>query len=436
MRLKLLILLSSLLTLLAIVGGFSLLSVNYFVRGMDSVVGGQMEQAARRYLATVPEAQRGRLNTVDGYYFASDWNLMPATIKDAFGAPPAPREGLQKIDDSGWFEHPHTLHFLLRLPIDDVDYFIARTMTHKDKSREVGRSARRSLQLLVVVSVSTLLALGLLLWLLSRRISQPVSALVNWTCHLDTDTLRQPPPAFGFPELDEIARLIRTSLSSVQDSLEREHQFQRHVSHELRTPISVVRNNVNLLRKLEQQQTQIAASQLGPIVDRIDRASMTMKNLTHTLLWLSRGDPREMLPATQVALDELVQEVTRECRYLLKDKSVTVHLETSTCTLLIPAEPARIVLANIIQNAFQHTWEGDVKIHQQGNCVEVINRNHHSNGQTDDLGFGLGLRLIDELAQRLQWQYQNIPQTSGHQVTVTFSQTAPMTPNPTDIISP
>jgi signal transduction histidine kinase len=318
---------------------------------------------------------------------------------------------------------------VLRYCSNDQTSFIARTMTPADASAVVGRSAKRSLQLLTLVGAGTLLALGLLLWLLSRRINQPLNALVQWTRHLDATQLRQPPPAFGFPELNEMAGLIRSSLATVQDSLEREHQFQRHVSHELRTPISVVRSNINLLRRLEQQRDGVTPAQLGPIVDRIDRASLTMKNLTHTLLWLSRTDSDETLPTATVQLDQLLRTLADECSYLLRDKAVQVQIDTAPCALELAPEPARIVLANIIQNAFQHTWEGEVQIRQQGNRVEVINHNRHRTDAIDDLGFGLGLRLIAELTTRLGWNYTNEPRSetrsSGHRVSISFPVTPP-----------
>ncbi|MDF1693515.1 MAG: HAMP domain-containing sensor histidine kinase [Zhongshania sp.] len=420
MRLKLLAALSALGLLVVIVGGFSLLSAHYFIRGMDTIVAGQMEQAASRYIKSVPKAERGGLNTIDGYYFTSNWALMPPSLSEPFAQLPDKTDVLVKEHNATWLEPPRVVHFLLRHTIDGTDYFIARTLTRKDASSVIGLSAMRSKQLLAMVSVGTLIGLAFIIWLLSRRVTQPVSELVQWTRNLNAESLHESVPHFGFPELNTMAGLIRSSLTTVHDSLEREHHYQRHVSHELRTPISIIRSNINLLRKLEQQQ-QLNPAQLGPIVDRIDRASLTMKNLTHTLLWLSRDDQNESLPKTTVQLDQLLNDLVAESRYLMQDKAVQIDVQTQPFSIEIATEPARIVLANIIQNAFQHTWEGDVRIIQQAATIIVTNTNRHSDEAVESLGFGLGLRLVSELTTRMGWHYSNEAYASGHCVTINFA---------------
>ncbi|QBM17966.1 hypothetical protein MARI_20900 [Marinobacter sp. JH2] len=128
-----------------------------------------------------------------------------------------------------------------------------------------------------------------------------------WTHSLDNDKLSDPVPDFSYPELNEMAELIRNSLSSVQQAVDRERRFLRHASHELRTPISTIRSNIELHRKLTQKREKFEDEQ--NIVDRIDRASLTMKHLTETLLWLNH-EPDMPLQSEATDLPELIRART------------------------------------------------------------------------------------------------------------------------------
>ncbi len=79
---------------------------------------------------------------------------------------------------------------------------------------------------------------------------------------------------------------------------------------------------------------------------------------------------------------------------------------------------ARIVLGNLIRNAFQHTWKGQVIISQQGSQISIINRQFNADIDVapTELGFGLGLQLTAQLTEKLGWPYQNIANENGHKV--------------------
>jgi len=44
--------------------------------------------------------------------------------------------------------------------------------------------------------------------------------------------------------------------------------------------------------------------------------------------------------------------------YLLTDKQVAIRLSTEPCTLLASEGPARILIGNLVRNAFQHATYG------------------------------------------------------------------------------
>ena len=84
--------------------------------------------------------------------------------------------------------------------------------------------------------------------------------------------------------------------------------------------------------------------------------------------------------------------------------------------------PARIILANLIRNAFQHTNQGEITIQQTGNTVIITNTETHAESEaaTQDLGFGLGIQLTAQLAEKLAWDYKKSHDKNTYQVTITF----------------
>lgn len=400
-----------------IVLGYSLLSAHFFIRGMDNIVTGGMENAALTYLASNKSLAEDELVDFRGSQLSRQWKAQSAEIRQAFSAPPQRSGEFLKRDDSHWLNRPDKVYFALKVELANESIYISRTLSRENMSSLVGRNMADSMRLLLGVSALIAVTLILITWLIMRSISTPVARLNNWTQSLTPENLSQPAPDFLYPELNQMAKLIQNSLSSVQRSLDREHRFLRYTSHELRTPISVIRNNIELQYKVLQQTSSSLNPMQRDIADRIDRASITMQHLTETLLWLSRED-NEKLPESVIEIDQLLLEITEEMRYLLRDKTVELIVETHPYQSSISAVAARIVLGNLIRNAFQHTWEGQVVISQQGSQISIVNRQFEADMEVapTELGFGLGLQLTAQLSEKLGWSYQNIAHENGHDV--------------------
>lgn len=417
LSLKVSLALAVLLLGIVIVVGYSLLSVNFFFRGLDSMIAAGMEDTLETYMETVPSPQRQQLQKFSGYNISPLWHQQPKKIQQAFTSPPKASGRIHKQIIADWFQRPDAVHFVIQLDAHDEAFFISRTITPENKSPLVGRQARENKRLVISVSLAITATLALIIWLLMRRVSQPVSRLTEWTHHLTPERLREPAPDFSYPELNEMAELIRNSLSSVHDTLEREQQFLRYTSHELRTPISVVRNNIELMRKIQQKNGGAPSDKQTDIIDRIDRASLTMQHLSETLLWLSRED-ESTLSAQAFSLDALVNELVDDMRYLLNNKPVLVELSVSPSTLNQSQVATRIVVGNLIRNAFQHTWEGKVEITLSGSLLTIDNDliSHAADNDVSEQGFGLGLQLTEQLCHKLGWHYHTEQRAGKHHV--------------------
>lgn len=415
--LKLFVSLAFLLLAVVLVTGYTLLSAHYYHLGMDSVTANNMEETARSYVILVPPDKRRQFENFRGFRIASDWNLVPPDLKRAFGAKP-PGQGLTiKVEKDTWFARPEYVYFVYRYQDENGTLFVTRRGSRATLPPLIGRNAAESRKMLLIISVSIAGLLGISILLLLRRVSRPVASLGQWARSLNAENLSESPPDFSYPELNDLAQLIRNSLSSVQESLDREHSFLRYASHELRTPITVMRNNIELLHKIKETTSIERSVPLEKAIDRMDRASLNMQYLTETLLWLSRKE-MQTLPGKQIELDSLLEEMVEEMKYLLDRKDVQLKVETDPCTLFLPEFPVRIVLGNLIRNAFQHTWEGCITIRQQDNRVGVSNPQRPAGTDQNQLGFGLGLQLTTQLIQKLAWTYIDESTADTHKVAI------------------
>ena len=402
--LKMFVTLAFLLLAVVLVTGYSLLSAHYYRMGMDSITASNMEEAARSYVKLVSPAKRIQFENFRGYRIANNWNHVPIDLQNAFGAAP-PEPGFSiKVEKDNWFTHPAFVYFVYRYQDENGTLFVTRRGTRATAPPLIGRNRAESRKLLLGISASIIGLLGITILLLLRSVSRPAASLGQWARSLNTDNLKESPPDFSYPELNDLAQLIRISLSSVQESLDREHSFLRHASHELRTPITIIRNNIELYNKIKESNDPKWSVQQEKVMDRINRASLNMQYLTETLLWLSRQE-MQTLPCKQLELDRLLEELVEEMRCLLDRKDVELKIETNPCSVVLPEFPTRIVLGNLIRNAFQHTRKGCITIHQQANQIVICNPQTPVDKGQDELGFGLGLKLTTQLTQKLHWKY-------------------------------
>ncbi len=399
--------------------GFAMLSARYYMMGMDSIVASDMYKTADAYLQHTPEKDRIPLVYFWECYLASSWADMPEDIRTQLPEGPVGEARLIKQDKSTFLHPPEVLTFALRYQQGDTVLYVAKQASRHSSIPLIGRNAKESLRNLLFITLTAALVVGLIVRVMMRQVSKTVSNLGNWARSLDEKTLQNQPPDFLYPELNALAELIRTSLKSVQEGLDREHRFLRHASHELRTPISVIRNNVELLARLQQLPEEKKTAKQQQVIERIDRASLNMKYMTETLLWLSRNEGN-MPSMHAVQLDVLISELTDELLYLSKGKEVSIQVQTSAYTINIPEPVARIVLSNLIRNALQHTDCGSVTINQQENRICIQNTQPTGSVTDEDLGFGLGLKLTEQLTQRLGWPYDNIATDNGNKATVTI----------------
>jgi len=152
-----------------------------------------------------------------------------------------------------------------------------------------------------------------------------------------------------------------------------------------------------------------------------------MTSLTDTLLWLGRTDD-ETPPSVPVDLVELVRKIVADREeparmngVQVKIESLPVSMSENGDSLNLPVMIAHMVLSNLVSNAIKHTRDGQVSIAIAHNRVMITNSGAW---KTDNTGFGLGLQLVTNLTNRMNWHYESLELASGFTVVLDFGKRA------------
>lgn len=249
---------------------------------------------------------------------------------------------------------------------------------------------------------SSLLIFVLLFFLASwviKQTTQPIALLSQWSKRLMNDPESSIKQEFEIEELNQLAQQLRLGVDRVAAYNQREREFLQHASHELRTPLAVIQASLDTLElKLPKTADKTIA--------RAQRASANMRMMSSTLLWLAR-DKEECIAKTPTDISELCQQSIEDHRYLLCSEKISIEVSQEPCFVDIEVELFKIVLANLMQNAFQYTSDGTIKVDFSHSSLTVCNdfqRELEANA-TSSNGAGLGLQLVQRICTRLGWQY-------------------------------
>jgi len=408
-------LLSSLVLFIAVILSYQ--SAHLFISSFDEMIEKTMIDIAQEY----PQENKVEQKIL-GYHVTTNWEKVPQPVRNYFPDIPTETEELHsKFVDWIYIAPPEKVYSILVVDREDGQVFVSRYRENVHESFAEDHKGEFFIDPMVVIilfGLACILVFVLLLLYVFKKVALPMESLQQWAKQLQLKQLDKEIPDFQFKELNSLAKLIHNNLASVADSIEREQAFLSYASHELRTPIAILRSNGALLEKVN----PTPSDKERIIRDRIQRASLTMKSMTETLLWLSREEDNDV-PIEKVHLGTLIENTHAELDYLLVGKSVSVNTEIDDTKLLLSTTPALIVLNNLIRNAFQHTQHGTVEIKQQGNKVIITNVEFDQddmNGTTEELGFGLGMQLVEKLTNRFGWHFLINSDVNGYQVSISF----------------
>ncbi|HEX4355640.1 MAG TPA: ATP-binding protein [Polyangiales bacterium] len=212
----------------------------------------------------------------------------------------------------------------------------------------------RTLRLLLWGSVLTALSLACIAGLFAIRAGlKPIARLSARADALDANALGERLPIDALPrELRPAVSKLNQLLARVEQTFERERQWNRAVSHELRTPLAGLRTilDVALSRPREAEAYRHSIEQAHQVV-------IQMSELIEQLLLLARLDAR----AWQVSHDVIdLRELVDECFAAFADKARERELRfdnqvRADRVLSSDRDKLRLIVRNLIGNAVEYT---------------------------------------------------------------------------------
>ena len=221
---------------------------------------------------------------------------------------------------------------------------------------------------ILFIAVLLIVSLIFVVYLLTRRITEPIRQAADTAQKIATGLLDQRLIVRGE---DEVARWAQ-SFNSMTDSLEKQilrlkelsvvqQRFVSDVSHELRTPVTTVRLAADLLHAKRDQFPPDVARAAELLQGELDRFEVMLADL----LEISRIDAgATQLQIAQHKIVDIVQRVLDSTSPLAKAAGVQIGLETKTADFMVECDSRRIerALRNLIVNAITHAGSTQINI--------------------------------------------------------------------------
>lgn len=264
-----------------------------------------------------------------------------------------------------------------------------------------------------LASVALALVLGVLT---ANRVIAPVVRLSRQVRRRDQLLPLAPPlaPDYADDEVGHLAAAFDETLGRLRDALDRERLFTSDLSHEIRTPLMVIASSCELVR---------ARGALDPALerqlDRIERATHEMRELTDTLLRLAReATPHEIIES--IGLREAAEQQLLRWQPEATRRRLDLKLYGETGDHRYPATLLNTVMSNLLRNALHYTEQGFIAIELRESGFGIIDsgvgipseqrdkvfapffRGDRSRGD----GVGIGLSLVQRICARQGWHLE------------------------------
>ncbi|WP_170949042.1 sensor histidine kinase [Arsukibacterium tuosuense] len=282
---------------------------------------------------------------------------------------------------------------------------------------------------LLWLAASILLLMSGVIYLIYKFL-HPARNLLKTLCQFNVNSL---PKAFSEQynqdEIGQLARVFEAKALRIEAFIQREHEFTRDVSHELRTSNAIIKNIISELL----QHSTFNDGMKAKLVS-IQNANFESENTIATLLHLARENhtPQDISAINVLAVVETL--VIQHC-YLLEGKEVQVNVDIDPSErVLMQSGAFKILLSNLISNAFQYTQRGSVSIDFHNSVLSVtdtgigipeeirvnINQPFVKGGQSR--GYGVGMAIVQRLCDtyKLRIRISSAQQHHGTKVAVYF----------------
>lgn len=192
-------------------------------------------------------------------------------------------------------------------------------------------------------------------WLLTTRAIRPIDVISETAARISTGNLNDRINHQHMDrELGALAAVLNETFGRLGDSFERQKQFTGDAAHELRTPLTVILSQAQLALRGERDTAEYREA-----LEACERAARRMRNLTESLLVLSRLDSgTEPLSTAPCDLAEIAREGIDLLQPLAQEHGVTIRGDLKPAPTMGDRERLGQILTNLVTNALQHSSPG------------------------------------------------------------------------------
>lgn len=233
---------------------------------------------------------------------------------------------------------------------------------------------------------------------------------------------------FEDQDIGQIAAAFDAYSTRLDQFVERERSFTASASHELRTPLSVMMGAVDVI---ESNRTEPA---INRALERMRRACGEMQAFIEATLFLSREQQSGISDSSSADLCQVVLQVVDNNQEPLSSAGIELRTEFKATPILdVPESIAKIVVANLLRNAIEHTPGGCIEVYVdsqklivrdngEGIASENLPRIFDRSFSTKASGAGLGLNMVKRICDRFDWDIRVDSQPGeGAVAAITFS---------------
>ncbi|WP_251423948.1 sensor histidine kinase [Veillonella agrestimuris] len=367
--------------------------------------------------------------------YTQDGVILKGYIPDSF-----PNQSNLSLGQVSELEANGVTFYYYDVPISTADYKgFLRAIT----SQKVTDKRANTIYALVLVSVIALLISSVGGYLFVKQGLKPLRKLTQTARIIarNNDLSRRIElPDIAKDEVYELTTTFNRMLSGLENSSNREKQFNSDVSHELRTPISIIQAESEYGLKYAKTPEEMREG-----MTHIFEQAKFMSSLVSQLLDVARLENSYELDIAPVDVTSLLNNMVHHYRRLCADKNITIKSSISdNLTILGHEISLRRAVSNLIDNAVKFTHSTIEITAKQNNFYLVIEitddgigieeehlkqifnrmyQTEQSRNKKSNHGIGLGLYFVDKV---VHLHHGTIVANSKPNVFTTFTITLPL----------
>ncbi len=316
---------------------------------------------------------------------------------------------------------------------------------------DLPRQERRDLLLFFAIGIPLfLLVTGMVGVWLSKHAMRPVHEMTLKAASITgVENLKERIPVpVADDEIHELAVTFNNLLDRLDRAFASQDRFVSNASHQLKTPLTILKNELHVLRKAHAQ-----GADLGPGLDSAAQEIQRLILLVQDLLLLARLEAgRDTITLMPVRIDEVMMQVVARLQRLATEKKLRLRTQIlTTAADQIPnlevqgdEELVDSMLENFVENAIKYAPSGtdiELTLKESSEGLELSVRDHgpgisgemkakmferFSRGKPSNEipGSGLGLSIAAEIARihNVRIALEDPKSGPGMVVTLTFLQ--------------